>query len=200
MTVLLDNGHGGLINGLYQTKGKQVRWKDNEVFYEGEFNRAIVNGIMQELTKLQIPYINLVPEHQDISLRTRVKRANNYAGIPCFYLSIHANAGGGAGAEFFTSPGDTKSDAIASRFGEAFQQEFPNDRLRTDYSDGDLDKEARFYVLTKTKMPAVLTESFFMDNYTEYKNYLSTSAGRMRIVDYHVAAIQRINNELFKKR
>ena len=57
-------------------------------------------------------------------------------------------------------------------FGNEFKNEFPNRRLRTDFSDGDLDKERRFYVLTKTKMPAILTESFFMDNLDEFKKHL----------------------------
>ncbi len=47
MIVLLDNGHGALINGKYQTLGKRKDWKDKGVIYEGEFNRAIVNGIFQ---------------------------------------------------------------------------------------------------------------------------------------------------------
>lgn len=92
-------------------------------------------------------------------------------GHKCFYLSVHSNAGGGKGSEIFTSPGDTKSDKIATVFGEEYKNEFPNQKLRTDFSDGDLDKEKRFYVLTKTKVPAILTESFFMDNFEEFKTF-----------------------------
>lgn len=57
MIVLLDNGNGGLINGEYQTKGKRKDWGNGQVVYEGEFNRAIVNGIIEQLTDLKIPYI-----------------------------------------------------------------------------------------------------------------------------------------------
>ena len=46
---------------------------------------------------------------------------------------------------------------------------FPKKRFRTDKSDGDLDKEARFYVLTKTNCPAVLNEVGFMDNLIDAK-------------------------------
>ncbi|CAM1344827.1 N-acetylmuramoyl-L-alanine amidase [Tenacibaculum amylolyticum] len=197
MIVLLDNGHGGLINGIYQTKGKRKDWGDDGIIYEGEFNRAIVNGIIEQLTKLYIPYVNLAPEHRDVRLETRVNRANKYPKNSSFYLSIHSNAGGGHGSEIFTSPGDTKSDKIATIFGEAFKDEFPNQRLRTDFSDGDLDKERRFYVLTKTRMPAILTESFFMDNFNDFSTFLNTREGRERIVTYHVKAILRAKNELF---
>ncbi len=198
MIVLLDNGHGGLINLEYQTEGKRSPiWNDSSQLFEGEFNRAIVNGIIQELTRLNIPYVNIAPEYWDVSLETRINRANKYAAEECFYLSIHANAGGGNGCEFFTSLGDTKSDKIATIFGNTYQDEFPNKTLRTDFSDGDLDKENHFYVLTKTKMPAILTENFFMDNEEECKRILMTKKGRGKIIKYHLDAILRVKEELF---
>ncbi|MEZ4792151.1 MAG: N-acetylmuramoyl-L-alanine amidase [Gelidibacter sp.] len=199
MIVLLDNGHGGLINGVYQTAGKYIDYKTDGTIYEGEFNRAIVNGIIEKLTRLNIPYVNIAPEYWDVRLETRVKRANDYPANKSFYLSIHSNAGGGSGCEIYTSPGQTKSDGIASIFGEEFIKAFPSKPLRTDYSDGDLDKERRFYVLTKTKMPAVLTENFFMDNFDEYKTILGTKEGRQKIVDYHISAILRIETEIFNQ-
>lgn len=197
MIVLLDNGHGALVNNEYQTPGKRKDWGDDGIIYEGEFNRAIVNGIIEELTYYKIPYVNIAPEYWDVRLETRVKRANKYPASKCFYLSVHSNAGGGTGSEFFTSPGNTKSDKIATIFGEAYKEAFPNRKLRTDFSDGDLDKERRFYVLTKTKMPAVLTENFFMDNLEEFKNVLNTREGRRKIVDFHVSAIIRTKVEVF---
>ena len=198
MIVLLDNGHGGLINSKYQTKGKRSPiWSDGTQLFEGEFNRAIVNGIIQELTFLNISYVNIAPEYRDVRLETRVKRANEYANRKCFYLSIHSNAGGGHGSEIFTAPGDTKSDKIATVFGNEFISSFPERRLRTDYTDGDLDKERRFYVLTKTEMPAVLTENFFMDNEEECKTMLLTAEGRKSIVNYHIEAIKKIKTELY---
>lgn len=199
MIVLLDNGHGSLINGKYQTAGKRKDWKDKGIIYEGEFNRAIVNGIIEQLSVLKIPYVNIAPEYRDVRLETRAKRANKYPPRSSFYLSIHSNAGGGRGSEIFTSPGSTKSDKIATVFGEEYKKEFPKRKLRDDYSDGDLDKERRFYVLTKTKMPAILTENFFMDNFEEYQNILMTQSGRKQIVDYHVKAITRVKQEIFNE-
>lgn len=198
MIVILDNGHGGLINGKYQTKGKRSpKWQDRTQLYEGEFNRAIVNGIVQELIRLKINFVHVSPEYKDTTLSTRVKRANKYDTHRAFYLSIHSNAGGGQGSEVYTSPGETKSDKIASIFGEEYQKEFPKRHLRIDFSDGDLDKEQHFYVLTKTKIPAILTENFFMDNEAECKNILMTKKGREKIITYHVKAIVRVKNELY---
>lgn len=199
MLVLLDNGHGGLINGRYTTLGKHKDWQDRGIIYEGEFNRAIVNGIIEQLTFLKIPYVNVAPEHRDVRLVTRINRANKYPARKSFYLSVHSNAGAGHGSEIFTSPGNTKSDKIATVFGEEYQKEFPNRKLRTDFSDGDLDKEQRFYVLTKTRMPAILTENFFMDNFEEFRDILNTRKGRQKIVDYHVKAIVRTKVEVFNE-
>jgi N-acetylmuramoyl-L-alanine amidase len=110
---------------------------------------------------------------------------------------VHSNAGGGKGCEFFTSHGVTASDAIATIFGEAYQIEFPDRALRSNYLDGDLDKERRFYVLMRTKMPAILTENFFMDNFDEFKEILNTREGRQKIINYHIKAILRVDAEIF---
>ena len=59
MIVLLGNGHGALINGKYQTAGKRKDWLDKGIIYEGEFNRAIVNDIIEQLTYYKIPYVNI---------------------------------------------------------------------------------------------------------------------------------------------
>ena len=196
MIILLDNGHGGLVDGNYITPGKRSPiWSDGSQLFEGEFNRAIVNRIIEQLTQLKIPYVNIAPEYRDVTLRTRVNRANSYPANRSIYISVHANAGGGTGSEMYTSVGRTRSDGFATIFGEEFESEFPNERLRTDWRDGDLDKEINFYVLKHTKMPAILTENFFMDNERECKDYLMTESGRDRIAKYHIKAIERIVNE-----
>lgn len=200
ITVLLDNGHGGLTDGKYKalSGGRFVTFDDGTTIYEGEFNRYICAGIMMELTKLGIKYVNIAPEHQDITLAERVKRANQYDKRKSFLISIHANAGGGTGFEVFTSVGQTKSDKIATVFAKAFVKEFPDERLRSEpWGDADLDKERNFHILKKTTMPAILTENFFMDNEAECRKYLLTREGRNRIIDFHVAAIQEVIKDLY---
>jgi N-acetylmuramoyl-L-alanine amidase len=163
---LLDNGHGGLINGLYQTAGKRsFVWSDGSQLFEGEFNRAIVNRLLEMCTAHKIHYVNISPELEDVSLNERVIRANSYFGqVVCIFVSIHAKAGGGTGYEIYNSRGESKSDKIATLFFNKFKEEFPGVNMRTDViSDGDVDKEANFCVLFKTRMPAILTENFLMD-------------------------------------
>ena len=70
--------------------------------------------------------------------------------------------------------------------------EFPEKRMRKDNTDGDPDKEADFYVLKKTSMPAVLTENFFMTNGEEASMLLKDSI-RDRIADAHMDAISYLS-------
>lgn len=89
--IILDNGHG--IN----TPGKRSPFKP--VLYEYEFNRDVVKRISNKLNQLHIKNTILVPEDEDVSLSTRVKRANSiYKQHPdAILISIHANAGCGTG-------------------------------------------------------------------------------------------------------
>lgn len=192
MLILLDAGHGGVIDGVYQTSGKRSpRWEDGSQLFEGEFNRWIVNGLSERLSQRRIPYVLIAPEQRDVTLGTRVTRANRYRGKSSLYVSVHANAGGGSGFEVYSSKGTTKSDAAAHCFAEEFVREFPDRPLRADVRDGDFDKDRNFFVLKHTAMPAVLTENFFMDNEEECRQILMTPEGRRRIVDFHERAIVR---------
>lgn len=182
---ILDNGHGK------ETPGKRSPDYDGSQLMEYEFTRDIVQRLAELLRWAGIEYRVLVPEINDVSLSERVRRANAWGDNPV-YLSIHANAGGGHGYEAYTSPGQTKSDEIATAILDSFANVFPEATPRLDISDGDPDKEEKFYVLVKTRMPAILTESFFMDNKADCQKYLMTDEGRYLIAFAHYMAIANI--------
>jgi N-acetylmuramoyl-L-alanine amidase len=196
---LLDAGHGGMIDGVYQTEGKQSPWPAPKV-YEGEFTRAIVRRLMEWAPLFGIRCIDMVASEHDVPLQERVMGANAIARTrnvnDLVYVSIHANAGGGRGIEVFTSPGFTRADAMATVFLQKLNHVFPDVRMRTDMSDGDPDKEAGFYVLKHTAMPAILTENFFMDNRDEVENILLSEGGRDKIAMAHLAAMVEIDREV----
>lgn len=171
MAVILDNGHGGVIGGEYQTSGKRSpRWKLG-VLYEGMFNRWVVNRLIERLDRAEIPYYHISPELTDVPLPERVRRANAFAQADpgSFLLSVHANAGWGTGFEVFTSKGQTKSDPIAETIIDHLVASCPGHKLRADTGDGDRDREADFYVLRETRCPAVLVEVAFMDSEEDYR-------------------------------
>ena len=199
---ILDNGHGGVIDGVYQTSGKRSPvWPDGEVLYEGEFNRAIVDRLVKMCESNKIDYINLVDTPKDVSLSERVSTANRLAKSsekPCIYVSVHANGFSDESAngwEVFTSPGETKSDKIATVLYEKAELEFPERKMRPSTADGDPDKESKFYVLVNTTMPAILSENFFMTNYRECHEILMSESGRDRVAKIHFQMIQQLENE-----
>jgi len=199
---ILDNGHGGIIDGVYQTPGKRSPiWDDGTQLFEGEFNRAVVKRIADYCEKNKIDYINLVDTNEDVPLSTRVKMANEVyreSEKPCIYLSIHANGFSDESAngwEVYTSPGETQSDSIATALYAEAEKEFPRYKMRKDTTDGDVDKESNFYVLIHTAMPAVLSENFFMTNEKECKNILLSEEGRDRVAKIHTEMINKIESK-----
>lgn len=189
-TIILDNGHG------MDTRGKcSPIWPNGRWLEEWDFNRDMVFRITTRLQALKIPFIVLVPELTDIPLQTRCKRANAIyeKDKSAILLSIHANAGGGTGFEVFTTPGTTKADALATRLIHQLQKDFPAIKMRTDTSDGDLDKEANFYILKHTNCPAILAENLFMDTWKDCE-LLLTDSFRDQLADSYVEFIRSIQN------
>ena len=102
-------------------------------------------------------------ETDDLNVRTSL---SNDWGADLF-VSIHCNSAvspNAAGYEVWTSPGDTEGDALATCIYAQIAIEFPDRTGRADYSDGDPDKESRFYVLVHTDAPACLVEMAFISN------------------------------------
>lgn len=189
--IIIDNGHGVDCAGK-----RSPKWADGKQFFEYEFNRDVAARISAMLDKQKIKNIMLVPEKQDISLPQRCERVNNlckiYGKENCVLISIHANAGGGTGWECYTSKGDTAADKYATILCEQFRQDFPGEKMRFDYSDGDPDKESQFYILVHTQCPAILSENFFFDNEKECR-FLMSNEGRQKIADSHVSAIIKMS-------
>lgn len=193
--IILDNGHG------HETPGKRspagmLAAPGEVALYEYEFNRDIVNRIIQALDQKGIDFYELVPEDWDVSLPDRCARANAVAAKHkgAWLLSVHANAGGGTGWEVFTYTGQNKSDKIAEVFAQEARKALPEFTMRFDTTDGDLDKEAPYYILKHTACPAVLTENLFMDTPKDLA-FIMSDAGRQRIADLHVAAIEHVIRE-----
>lgn len=169
MKVLIDPGHG------IDTPGK--RSPDGQ-FLEYLWNRQVADMLLERLVAMGIDASLVVTETNDVTLRNRVNRVNticNRLGASNVLLvSIHANAAGNGSAwmnakgwSCYTSKGKTKSDQVAECLYDAFEEEFPERKIRKDLSDGDKDWEENFYVLEKSRCPAVLLENFFYDNKEE---------------------------------
>lgn len=138
---------------------------------------------------------------------------SQYGADNCIYVSLHVNAAGsdnkwhGAGGWCaYTSIGKTKADQLAECFydaaiynlkdyislmaagklkGDYTEEQTP---LRMNYTDGDRDLEANFFVLNHTRCPAILTENLFQDNLSDV-NFLLSETGKHVIERLHIEGI-----------
>ena len=190
MLILIDPGHGIDTPGKRSPDGK---------FLEYLWNRQVADLLLDRFMIMGIDASLVVTETNDISLSTRVQRVNKMCSkvgaSNVILLSIHSNAAGDGskwmsaqGWSCYTSKGETKSDAIAECLYDAFEAEFADRKIRKDMSDRDRDWEENFYVLHKSKCPAVLLENFFYDNRLECAWMLQEETKR-RIADAAVKGI-----------
>lgn len=147
--VALDDGHGS------QTAGKRTpNISGIGVIKENTFNKAVVDLLAVELKRCGITPLLVAPTDDDTPLSTRTAVANrNKAAI---YVSVHYNAGGGAGVETYHYPGSTNGKRLASCIHKYVKG-------GTEQKDRGV-KTANFQVLRETSMPAALVEYGFMDD------------------------------------
>lgn len=177
--IILDFGHGGLnTSNKYTTSpNKMFVHANGEPAYEGVLNRQIGGHIytcLRSHSEFNIVCTVKEDDYRDLSLPWRVRVANKYNPSETIFISIHCNASTNhnvSGFELFTTKGITNSDKLAQKIANAVEHLYINNniRVRYDLSDDDKDKEIDFYVLKKTKCPAVLLECGFFDNIKDFK-------------------------------
>jgi N-acetylmuramoyl-L-alanine amidase len=199
-TWLLDPGHGGIIDGVYQTAGKRSpAFADGSVLYEGDCNREVVRHLKKFCRNNGIEHVDVVDSLEDIPLRVRIQRANaiHREKGNCIYLSVHCNAFGN-GKDFNSAKGTCCFHHYASKKGERLAlslQKHLSDL--TNFRDRGIranDTWANFYVLRKTHMPAVLSENGFMTNYDD-ATMLMDPIVRRNIARAHFSMIQEIEED-----
>lgn len=193
IVVMLDNGHGA------NTKGK---CSPDKSLFEYRWAREMVDLIIEQLSKLGIKAIKLVPEDIDVSLRERVKRANQIykdSNKRAILISVHCNAAGADGkwhnasgwSVFIAQNASSNSKRLAqSLYEEAKKQGLQGNR--------SVPKEEYWVqslaICRDTNCPAILTENMFQDNKGDVAILLSDE-GKKKIADVHVQGILNyINN------
>lgn len=158
---ILNAGHtasgagGGAVGFLYESK--ETRRVVNLVKYylRGKGHEVIVANV--DKANSQYEY-----------LRSVVRQANKHTDADLF-VSVHFNAGGGTGTECYTYKGKKTAQAVGvceelSKYG------FRNRGVK----DG-----SPLYVISKTKMPALLVEVCFVDNEKDCHLYESVTVNRV---------------------
>lgn len=193
MHYLIDNGHG------VNTLGK--RSPDNRLL-EYKWSREVAKMLKEALEKSGHTVYMVTPEENDISLKERTRRVNNYCakyGVNnCVLVSIHINAAGADG-KWHTASGwsgwvapnaSAKSKKLAQLlYAEAEKHGLKGNRAvpMNKYWVGN------FAIVRDTKCPAVLTENLFQDNKQEV-DYLLSQKGKEAIVQIHKDALLKYIN------
>lgn len=176
MLIAIDSGHG------METAGKRTpaipeAWygkKKGEVIHEKEFNKPTAEYLIKALERNGFKTINVSPGKKDISLTDRYTAANNAKADA--YISIHYNASNG---QWGSANG---IETIISQYASAKSKEMAgyvqnelvgslgrrNRGVKTDIEQSGIN----IAVLRNATMPAILTESGFMDNLEEAKTML----------------------------
>ena len=131
---------------------------------------AVGNGIMEKNVALSIAVLIrdiLESEYQDVSVRMsrtgdtflslsqRTKEANAWGAH--YFMSIHINSGGGTGFETFVYRGSGKPVTT-------YQSYIHDEILKVIGLRDRGKKQANFHVIRESRMPAILTESGFIDS------------------------------------
>ena len=192
--IILGTAHLSSTSGKRSPDGK---------FREYAYSRKVCKAVQEELLSRGVDCVidylddDMPGLTSSQELVKRVQIVNKLAKkTDCLYVSIHVNASAkngwdkATGFSIYTSPGETKSDTLATDiFDEATKLLKPAGKsLRKDTSDGDPDFEENFYVLRKTICPAVLTENFFQNSKSDVE-FLESEEGFKIVVTYHVNGI-----------
>lgn len=179
--VILDAGHGEDTCGKASPDGK---------LKEYAYARNVKNVLKTWLIGLGYEVYDVCPEMSDISINTRVKRANEMAkknpGAKCILISIHSNASAmtgwhdGNGWEVFTAlQCSLNAKVLATKLAESAMKHGLKVRKGP---QGQLYKQKNLGICRDTSMPAVLVENFFHDNKREVEMAM-TQEGFNRFVE-----------------
>ena len=175
-TIAVDSGHG------METAGKRTpaipeSWfgkKKGDIIHEKEFNKSASEYLIAALKRCGFDVINVSPGTADVALKDRYTAANNAkadAFVSKHYNALNGKWGSQNGIETIIS--QFASDK-AKKLAELVQTELVKTHKRTDRGvKTDIQQSGiNIAVLRNTNMPAVLTESGFMDNLAEAETML----------------------------
>ncbi len=153
-TVVLDAGHGGHDPGAVNVS-RGLRESDMALDVMLRARDLLATDCKVVMTRV---------DDRFLPLRERPAIANSVDAD--LFVSGHFNSGdSGATAssfEGFTTRGQNESDKACEMWIKHHGKLFPEQKLRSDRSDGDSDKEMGLAVLRPTKCPAYLCEFEFI--------------------------------------
>ncbi|GAB5550538.1 MAG: hypothetical protein Sapg2KO_01290 [Saprospiraceae bacterium] len=206
--VIIDAGHGGLDDsGKYVTAPRKMFQHEKgdfhagSQFFEGVWNRRMAAAIEERLESKGIHTICLHQDVEDTSLTMRTQMANKYHSNygQTILLSIHSNSSpvpGKRGFEIYTA-GSPQGNQLGSYLLKAVREKLAG-KIPIADKDGAVIKAAKFYMLTSTKMPALLVEHLYFSNYEDAKLLMQEEIVE-GFAEAYLAAILAYKREVVKK-
>ena len=186
--IAVDSGHGMETAGKRTPalpedliiNGKVVR-KKGEVILEKEWNRPVADFLLEELNRCGFKTVDCSPGTADIALADRVKIACDAKAD--LFVSKHFNAANGnwwtpGYTVAFVCPANTATYAESMKAAQLVQTQIAaangikNHGTQSDKAYLGIN----LHVLNNAKMPALLTESGFMDVWEHAKRMLNPAA------------------------
>nr|WP_303661457.1 N-acetylmuramoyl-L-alanine amidase [Bacteroides intestinalis] len=163
LTIILDNGHGS------NTPGK---CSPDKSLLEYKWAREIVDMLIKELKALGFNAVKLVPEDIDISLKERVRRANQIykdTNKQAILISVHCNAAGADGKWHTANGWSVFVSQNASKNSKRLAKDLYEQAEKRGLKGNRSVPKEKYWVQSlamcrDTNCPAVLTENMFQDN------------------------------------
>lgn len=198
MKPIIDCGHGGIIDGIYQNiagHAKSYKFPDGFEVQEGVINRQIARKFILMLDAAGIHYHDLNSKDQsDTPLHERTKKINRlYSDDRSYFLiSIHSNK----------MTKDAEGESINARGVETFVYDSASSRslaiqkiAEEEYKKSGHkfrgSKKANFAMLRETNCPAILVENYFYTN-REDAEYLVSESGQKEIANTLFNIVERV--------
>lgn len=202
MIPIIECGHGGMIDGVYQDLAskkltpdpKQYTFTDGTTIFEGVNNREIAKILIRALESKGEPYVDFnSTDQRDTPLKERTNLINAmYAkNKNLWLLSIHSNkmsknatgpGNNGRGCETYISLNASLTSQKIQKIAETIYRE--DHKWRGSNA-------ANFWMVKETNCPALLTENYFYDN-REDANILLSVEGRTKIANTLLKIIQKV--------
>lgn len=187
LTIILDNGHGS------NTPGK---CSPDKSLLEYKWAREIVDMLIKELKALGFNAVKLVPEDIDISLKERVRRANQIykdTNKQAILISVHCNAAGADGKWHTANGWSVFVSQNASKNSKRLAKDLYEQAEKRGLKGNRSVPKEKYWVQSlamcrDTNCPAVLTENMFQDNKADIQLLLSDE-GKKKIVETHIQGI-----------
>lgn len=193
----LDNPHGRNSPG----KRSPVFDDGKTQLFEGELSRDVVQRIVRRLEEIGVQYYLVVPEEEDIDLRVRAERINNFqSSLPKLAVAVHFNAAPttkleepwtaerNRGIEIWFQAGSRQSERLGAVFLEKIINKTGlNNRFLKSIQEGMTD----LYLLRYVRTPIILPENGFYNNRADAA-LLAQPAFRQRLAEAYVEAILEI--------